>query len=479
MSKTLLLADDSVTIQKVVGITFASEDVELVTVDNGDEALTRAREIRPDLVLADVSMPGLDGYELCQAIKADALIANTPVVLLTGTFEVQDASRATQVGADAQIAKPFEAQALVDLVRGLLERSQTPAPTPAASAPPAPAAAPSRPQGQVVAPPVVPEVVVPEVQAAPADVAREFDAEPHSQARTEPSFRPAPTDSGEHALTADTGTSGEIRDPGATDTDFSFSDLEFAKDATAGPAPDATQLMSSPPGPMAPAPPFAEPLEPATGMTEPRLPTSIQEDADSIPNLDVSEVVPIPDDDMALARTSVIDPSSAAGLLEDVDFEIPEEPISLSELEVEPPAPPQVSDDKTVLASEIASEMIDPPADVESLGERTMGGGEVYGELLASARRNLGTPGPDEQTEPESAPQPEPAPAPAPVVSSADSQAMRGEIEKLAWDAFGPMSEQLVREAVKKIEEIAWEVVPQIAEKLVREEIRRLTRDDD
>ncbi len=120
MSKTLLLADDSVTIQKVVGITFASEDIDLVTVDNGDDALTRAREIHPDLVLADVSMPGLDGYELCHAIKTDATLSGTPVVLLTGTFEVQDDSRAAQVGADAQIAKPFEAQALVDLVRGLI-----------------------------------------------------------------------------------------------------------------------------------------------------------------------------------------------------------------------------------------------------------------------------------------------------------------------------------------------------------------------
>ena len=69
MSKKLLLADDSVTIQKVVGITFANEDIELVTVDNGDDALARARETKPDVILADVSMPGLDGYELAAAIR--------------------------------------------------------------------------------------------------------------------------------------------------------------------------------------------------------------------------------------------------------------------------------------------------------------------------------------------------------------------------------------------------------------------------
>ncbi len=61
MAKTLLLADDSVTIQKVVNISFASEDVTLVTVDNGEDAIERAKETRPDLVLADVVMPGKSG----------------------------------------------------------------------------------------------------------------------------------------------------------------------------------------------------------------------------------------------------------------------------------------------------------------------------------------------------------------------------------------------------------------------------------
>ena len=86
MPKTLLLADDSVTIQKVVGITFANEDVELVTVDNGDDALVRAREVQPDIVLADVSMPGLNGYALCAELKRDPGLQRIPVLLLTGTL---------------------------------------------------------------------------------------------------------------------------------------------------------------------------------------------------------------------------------------------------------------------------------------------------------------------------------------------------------------------------------------------------------
>lgn len=150
MPKTLLLADDSVTIQKVVGITFANEDVELVTVDNGDDALIRARQMKPDLVLADIGMPGLDGYALCGAIRKDPTIAHTPVLLLTGTFETYDEEKAREVGANGYISKPFEAQALVDRVFAMLAQS---AAKPAA--PPAPPAAAPRPMAAPAAPPAV------------------------------------------------------------------------------------------------------------------------------------------------------------------------------------------------------------------------------------------------------------------------------------------------------------------------------------
>ena len=128
MPKILLLADDSVVIQKLVGLSFANEDVEVITTDNGDDALARAREVRPDLVLADVVMPGKSGYEVCEAVKADADLRHIPVLLLTGSFEAFDEDRARQVGSDGHLAKPFETQDLVDRVMGLL--SQAPAATP-------------------------------------------------------------------------------------------------------------------------------------------------------------------------------------------------------------------------------------------------------------------------------------------------------------------------------------------------------------
>lgn len=120
MSKKLLLADDSVVIQKLVGLSFANEDIEIISTDNGDDAIAMAREIQPDVVLADVVMPGLSGYEVCEAIKRDANLAQTPVLLLTGTFEAFDESRADAVGANGQITKPFEAQALVERVNEVM-----------------------------------------------------------------------------------------------------------------------------------------------------------------------------------------------------------------------------------------------------------------------------------------------------------------------------------------------------------------------
>jgi CheY-like chemotaxis protein len=121
MSNKLLLADDSITIRKVVGIIFANEDYSLSVVDNGSAALEKAREIIPDIILADVIMPGKTGYEVCAEIRSDPLLSHVPLLLLTGAFEPFDEEKARQSGADDFISKPFESLQLLEKVERLIE----------------------------------------------------------------------------------------------------------------------------------------------------------------------------------------------------------------------------------------------------------------------------------------------------------------------------------------------------------------------
>jgi len=137
MASRILLADDSITIQKVVNLTFADEGIEVVAVSNGDMAERRLAEVQPDLVLADIFMPGKNGYELCEAIKENSQFRNVPVVLLVGAFEPFDQTEARRVGADAHLTKPFESRTLVETVRRLISASPR-----TAAGPIAPAAAP-------------------------------------------------------------------------------------------------------------------------------------------------------------------------------------------------------------------------------------------------------------------------------------------------------------------------------------------------
>jgi len=129
---TLLLADDSVTIQRVIELTFADEDVTVVAVSDGDQAIERLEASPPDIVLADIGMPGKNGYEVAQFMRRSPKLAHIPVVLLTGAFEPVDQARANAAGCDGVLAKPFEPQLVIGRVKELLARGQR---TPDAPAP--------------------------------------------------------------------------------------------------------------------------------------------------------------------------------------------------------------------------------------------------------------------------------------------------------------------------------------------------------
>jgi CheY-like chemotaxis protein len=120
MPHKLLLADDSVTIQRVIELTFADEDVQVTAVGDGKKAIASIQSDRPDIVLADVGMPERDGYEVAAFIKGNPQFAGIPVLLLTGAFEPIDETRARAVGCDGVLVKPFEPQMVINRVKDLL-----------------------------------------------------------------------------------------------------------------------------------------------------------------------------------------------------------------------------------------------------------------------------------------------------------------------------------------------------------------------
>ncbi len=120
MSIKMLVADDSITIQKVIGIIFGGDDYSLTIVDNGTDAVAKAHEIDPDILLIDALMPGLTGYEVAEAVRSTATLAAKPILILTGSFEPFDEEKAIRCGADGVITKPFESQQIINKVKELL-----------------------------------------------------------------------------------------------------------------------------------------------------------------------------------------------------------------------------------------------------------------------------------------------------------------------------------------------------------------------
>lgn len=129
MTHKLLLADDSVTIQRVVELTFSGEDVQVVSVGDGEQAIARIPIELPDIVLADIGMPKRSGYDVAAFVKGRADLSHIPVLLLAGAFEPVDETRAQQVRSDGVLVKPFEPQQVITRVRDLIENSRVTAST--------------------------------------------------------------------------------------------------------------------------------------------------------------------------------------------------------------------------------------------------------------------------------------------------------------------------------------------------------------
>jgi len=133
MAYKLLLSDDSITIQKVVELVLAEEGFEIRATNDGEEALSAMQTFMPDVVLADIEMPRLNGYQLCEKIKTNPDTKDIPVILLAGAFEPLDEELAKNVGADDYIVKPFESQELISKINAAVASREMVQEAPAAA----------------------------------------------------------------------------------------------------------------------------------------------------------------------------------------------------------------------------------------------------------------------------------------------------------------------------------------------------------
>jgi len=441
MPKTLLLADDSVTIQKVVGISFANEDVVLLTVDNGDDALVRAREARPDLVLADVMMPGKDGYEVCETLKADPELRHVPVLLLSGTFEPFDEERARRVGADGHITKPFEAQSLVDQVNGLLAR----------------AAATPRPLE-----PVPGEATIAVDGESASDTFDFFDDEMARTAPSPPAAAPpmtgadddeageafeleAAVEDDEPVLPASAATTDALLDePGDSQATVLFDDA----------IPEATRRSAAPPF-------LGDGFDPAALETPEPVAVPARAAARADAPMGYEESFDFGFDDGGSATVATPPPAPA----------VPPPTPAPAPVLAPPPllAPPPAPDARGLFDDDA----IDEPLD-------------AVGELAPPPAPTVVAPPPPVPALAPPPPPPLPPAAAAPSVpvavhvsgpttlSEPIQKQLQETLEKIVWEAFGDLSERIVRDVIERVESVAWEVIPQMAETLIREEIARL-----
>ena len=428
MPKKLLLADDSITIQRVIELTFSGEDVQVLTAGDGEEAIARIPKEKPDIILADIGMPKRSGYEVSAFVKGNPELENIPVLLLAGAFEPVDESKAKEARCDGVLVKPFEPHHVIARVRELIggaKGSPTQAvpdiPRPAvALAPPRPVELPKREEREPIAedlmdlgdedllPRVEDLPQIEDLQTTPPPIADDtlddyFDKldEAFATANTTAPVQPLASEPDPRPATSD----GPVLDQ---DLD-SFDEL---------PTLDL------------PAPAHADAADPFAGLDA--LPV---DDSLRVPTLDdlLAGMPPAPEHGAVMDFPTLTPPAA------------PAPPIVIAPPPIEPP------DVSATLAPAFSTSPQAPPAPAESSSGRSIIA-DAFTALLAA-----------EQGEPGAAP-PRLAGNGTVVTDAMIDDVARRVIQKLALGSSDQM-QAMVRE-----------IVSNVAERLVREEIDRIRR---
>jgi CheY-like chemotaxis protein len=435
MAKRILIADDSVTIQKAFALTFGSEDVTLTAARSADEGLALAQRSRPDLIIADGAMPGRSGYDLCTQIRADPALRGVPVYILASGQQPYDEAKGQRAGADGHLLKPWETNAFIESVREAL----------------------SKPGGLGLGAPAVPAV------RAPAAGARGGAASLPDSAMED--------DYGE--ISIDSGSDSVTPPPVVT-----------AAPPSAPPRATMTSMPSvgGPPG----GPPGLRPsLIPGMrpGAMPPARPGTVPVRPLAHTNLSAPAMAPPRPAVPPVGRTMIGLPAANVPIPGAMRPSVPLAPLQAPRAPLAPPRPREMTPVPPVRAPVGVGEMTPaPPAGAREMTPlpppprpREM----TPVPPPPRAREMTPLPPPPRAREMTPVPPPRaraatPTPAPtysspavAPVVASTVEQTMA------AIAAKGPEYEAIAKLSREIIEKIAWEVVPELAEAILREQIAK------
>jgi two-component system alkaline phosphatase synthesis response regulator PhoP len=122
MAKRILVIEDEPHVQAVIRKRLETKGYEVVTAIDGREGLRQCRSARPDLIILDLILPGMDGFQLCALLKRDDTLRETPILMLTARTQERDIERGIALGADAYMTKPFKPAALLKRIAELLDK---------------------------------------------------------------------------------------------------------------------------------------------------------------------------------------------------------------------------------------------------------------------------------------------------------------------------------------------------------------------
>jgi len=434
VARRLLLADDSITIQRVIELTFSNEDVQVIVVSDGEEAIARIASDRPDIVLADIAMPKRNGYEVAAFVKGRPDLAHIPVVLLAGAFEPVDEARAQQAGSNGVLVKPFEPQHVIARVRELLGGATgNPSAQATADIP--------RPVARLASP--KPVELPPRGKPQPIDVNEDY-----GQITLAP---PTPKQAAKAPVAEVQLDEEDSLDDYFDRLDAAFADLDgdHAQKASrhAGTIParkegpvlerDLDQIDAPVPPPAAPLEPLAP--DPFAGIEPPEAPASL--DVSEIPTLE--ELLGEVGGDIELDDTFSFDsPAAPIDLPLQTPPGAPSAPMTVAPPPIEPP-----DTSATLAAAPVppAAPLVTP---VSAPPSATMA--DVFSALLAFEEGGPGA-------------APMPSLRPEPVVTDA-----------LVERVTERVLERIRAEAGGSLNEIVRRTVSEVAERLVREEIQRI-----